>query len=158
MEKITPFLWFDGNAEEAAKFYVSVFPNSKITGIARNGKDMPGPQGAVLTVSFELNGQNYVALNGGPGFPFTQAVSFFITCANQEEIDYYWEKLTAGGKEIQCGWLVDKFGLSWQVVPDRIMQWLNGGDQGASDRVMQAVMKMVKLDFARLQQAYDGRG
>jgi len=158
MDKITPFLWFDGKAEEAANFYVSIFPNSKISGIARNGKNMPGPEGAVLTVSFVLNGQNYVALNVGPGFPFTQAISLFISCTRQEEIDYYWQRLTAGGKEVQCGWLVDKYGLSWQVVPDKIMQWLTGGDQAASDRVMQAVMKMVKLDYAKLQGAYHGQG
>jgi predicted 3-demethylubiquinone-9 3-methyltransferase (glyoxalase superfamily) len=152
MQKITPFLWFDNRAEEAAKFYISVFNNSKLMGTTYYGEDGPGPKGAVMTVAFELDGQEFVALNGGPQFKFTEAVSFVVNCETQEEIDYYWGKLTAdGGKEVQCGWLTDKYGLSWQVVPAKIREWAR--DPARFQRVMHAVMPMKKLDLATLQQA-----
>ena len=145
--RITPFLWFDSNAEEAADFYVSVFPNSRKLSELRNTGDAPGPKGGVLTVSFELDGLRFTALNGGPAYQFTPAISFVVRCDTQQEIDDYWSKLTAGGKEIQCGWLVDKFGLSWQIVPARLPELLK--DSAA----MQAMMKMKKLDIAELQRA-----
>jgi predicted 3-demethylubiquinone-9 3-methyltransferase (glyoxalase superfamily) len=157
MQKITPFLWFDNQAEEAANFYVSIFKNSKLKEISRyTGEEPFGEKGSVLTVTFELNGQEFVGLNGGPKFKFTEAVSFAINCETQEEIDYYWEKLTAdGGEEVQCGWLADKFGLSWQVVPAKIREWAN--DPAGFQRVMHAVMDMKKLDMATLQRAFDGK-
>lgn len=157
MQKITPFLWFDGQAEEAANFYVSVFKNSKVKEISRyTGEEPMGEKGSVLTVTFELNGQEFVGLNGGPKFKFTEAVSFAINCETQEEIDYYWGKLTAsGGEEVQCGWLTDKFGLSWQVVPAKIREWAS--DPAGFKRVMAAVMEMKKLDLAKLQRAFDGK-
>ena len=143
--RITPFLWFDSNAEEAADFYVSTFPNSRKLSELRNTGDAPGPKGGVLTVSFELDGLRFTALNGGPAYQFTPAVSFVVSCETQQEIDNYWSKLTAGGKEIQCGWLVDKFGLSWQIVPARLSELLK------DSRAMQAMMKMKKLDIAELE-------
>jgi predicted 3-demethylubiquinone-9 3-methyltransferase (glyoxalase superfamily) len=146
--RITPFLWFDGIAEEAADFYVSIFPNSRRIGELRNPGDAPGPKGGALTVSFELDGLRFTALNGGPAFKFSQAVSFVVNCDTQEEIDHYWSRLTAdGGSEIQCGWLTDKFGLSWQVVPRRI------GELVKHSKAMQAMMKMKKLDIAELERA-----
>lgn len=157
MQKITPFLWFDNQAEEAANFYVSIFPNSKVKGMTHyTGEEPSGRKGAVMTVSFELDGQEFVALNGGPRFKFTEAVSFVINCETQEEIDYYWEKLTAGGgEEVQCGWLADKYGLSWQVVPSKFFdEWVK--DAAGLQRVMQVLMQMTKLDIAALQKAYDG--
>ena len=144
---ITPFLWFDSNAEEAADFYVSVFPNSRKLSELRNTGDAPGPKGGVLTVSFELDGLSFTALNGGPAYQFTPAISFVVRCETQQEIDDYWSKLTAGGKEIQCGWLVDKFGLSWQIVPARLPELLK------HPKGMQAMMKMKKLDIAELERA-----
>jgi len=147
MKRITPFLWFDTQAEEAANFYVSVFKNSRILNVLRTGDAGPGPKGLVLTIHFELDGEEFVGLNGGPGFPFTQAVSFSVSCADQAEIDYYWTALSAGGKEVQCGWLVDKFGLSWQVVPANIGKLLE------KPKAMQAMMKMVKMDIAVLEAA-----
>jgi predicted 3-demethylubiquinone-9 3-methyltransferase (glyoxalase superfamily) len=153
--KITPFLWFDGRAEEAAKFYCSIFPNSKIVGGADNTEASPGETGSVLTVQFELDGLPFVALNGGPEYTFTPAVSFSIDCKDQAEVDYYWERLTAGGREVQCGWLEDRFGLSWQVVPSILPELLQDDDEAKADAVMQAMMKMVKLDVAALQAAYD---
>ena len=157
MQKITPFLWFDDQAEAAANFYVSVFQNSKVKDTARyTGEEPLGKKGAVMTVSFELNGQEFVALNGGPRFQFSEAVSFVINCETQEEIDYYWAKLTAdGGEEVQCGWLTDKYGLSWQVVPAKIAEW--AGDAAGFERVMRAVLPMKKLDLAALQAAFDGK-
>ena len=157
MQRITPFLWFDDQAEEAANFYVSVFKNSKIKEISRyTGEEPLGEKGSVMTVAFELDGEEFVALNGGPRFKFTEAVSFVVNCETQEEIDYYWEKLTAdGGEEVQCGWLTDKFGLSWQVVPTKISEWARGG--AGFQRVMKAVMPMKKLDLAALQAAFDGK-
>ena len=158
MQRITPFLWFDDQAEEAATFYVSVFKNSKVNGMTHyTGEEPVGQKGSVMTVSFELDGQQFVALNGGPRFKFTEAVSFVINCETQAEIDYYWEKLTAdGGEEVQCGWLADKYGLSWQVVPAKFFEeWVK--DAAGLQRVMQALMQMTKLDLATLQKAYDGK-
>jgi predicted 3-demethylubiquinone-9 3-methyltransferase (glyoxalase superfamily) len=155
-QRITPFLWYDGQAEEAANFYVSIFKNSTMGTITRYGDTGPGPKGSVMTVNFTLDGQEFVALNGGPQFPFTEAVSFMVNCASQEEVDYYWEKLSAGGKEVQCGWLQDKFGLSWQIVPTEFFKLISKGTQEEQDRVMAAMMKMVKMDLAKLKQAYNG--
>lgn len=158
MQKITPFLWFNGQAEEAAQFYVSVFRNAKITGMSRYGKTGPGAVGSVMTVTFELNGEEFIALNGGPDVPFTEAVSLVVNCDTQEEIDEYWTKLTAdGGREVQCGWLQDKFGFFWQVVPSQIREWLGSEDTTRTDRMMKEVVQMVKLDLARMQAAYEGR-
>lgn len=154
--KITPFLWFGDQAEEAANFYVSVFKNSKLKEISRyTGEEPIGTKGSVMTVAFELNGQEFLALNGGPRFQFSEAISFVINCETQDEIDYYWEKLTAGGEERQCGWLTDKFGLSWQVVPAQIDQWVK--DAAGFQRVMRAIMPMKKLDLGCLQSAFDER-
>lgn len=153
MSKITPFLWFNDTAEEAAHFYASVFSNSKILGMTRYGDAGPGPKGSVMTVNFELDGQPFAALNGGPQFPFTEAVSFVVNCDTQQDIDHYWDKLSAGGKEAQCGWLKDKYGLSWQVVPNALPHLLQQQDPKKSERVMQALLQMKKIDIARLQQA-----
>ena len=150
MQKITPFLWFDNQAEEAANFYVSIFPNSKIGSVTRYGEEGPGPKGTVMTVSFQLDGQDFTALNGGPAFNFTEAISFVVNCETQEEVDYFWGKLLQGGKESQCGWLKDKFGLSWQVTPAEIPELLTGPK---SNEVMQAVMQMKKLDLHALRRA-----
>jgi|ERR1044071_5591717 predicted 3-demethylubiquinone-9 3-methyltransferase (glyoxalase superfamily) len=157
MQRITPFLWFGDRAEEAANFYVSVFKNSKIKEKTHyTGEEPLGKKGSVMTVVFELDGQEFVALNGVMRFKFTEAVSFVINCETQEEIDYYWEKLTAdGGEEVQCGWLTDKYGLSWQVVPAKLTEWARSA--AGFQRVMQALMPMKKLDIAALQQAYDGK-
>jgi predicted 3-demethylubiquinone-9 3-methyltransferase (glyoxalase superfamily) len=150
-QKITPFLWFDNNAEEAMNFYISVFNNSKISTVTRYGDAGPGPKGSVLTAVFELEGQKFVALNGGPRFKFTEAISFVISCETQEEIDYFWDKLTSdGGQESMCGWLKDRFGLSWQVVPAEIGSLLTGEK---SNQVMQALMQMKKLDLSTLRKA-----
>ncbi|HKE61885.1 MAG TPA: VOC family protein [Nitrospira sp.] len=154
MQKITPFLWFDGKAEEAARFYASIFKNSKMRGVTHYGDTGPGPKGSVMTAVFELDGQEFVALNGGPQFPFTEAVSFVVNCETQDEIDYFWEKLSAGGQEIECGWLKDKFGLCWQIVPRALWKMLQDPDSKKTNRVMQAVLQMVKLDLKRLEQAY----
>ena len=153
MPKITPFLWFNDQAEEAMNFYVSIFKNSKAGTVTRYGDAGPGPKGSAMTASFQLDGVDFTALNGGPQFPFTEAVSFVVHCETQQEIDYYWDKLTAGGRPSQCGWLKDKFGLSWQVVPDVLPRLLKDPDPKKSQRVMQALMQMTKLDIARLQQA-----
>ncbi len=154
MQKITPFLWFDTQAEEAVNFYVSVFKNSKVGTIARYGDSGPGRKGSVMTIAFELDGQNFTALNGGPHFKFTGAISLVVNCANQEEVDYFWEKLTAeGGQEVQCGWLKDKYGLSWQVVPKILPELVQSGDPKKSERVMKALMQMKKLDVAKLKEA-----
>ena len=144
---ITPFLWFDNNAEEAVDFYVSVFPNSRRLDELRNTGDAPGPKGGILTLAFELNGQRFIALNGGPAHQFNEAVSFVVNCENQQEIDYYWSKLTDGGAEIACGWLKDKFGLRWQITPTRIGELLR------HPRAMQAMMRMTKFDIAELERA-----
>lgn len=154
-QKISPFLWFDGNAEEAANFYVSVFKNSEILEVSQYGDDGPGPAGQVLVVNFTLDGQDFKALNGGPMYKFTEAVSFMIDCADQSEVDYFWDKLSEGGEESQCGWLKDRFGLSWQVVPTQLGSLISGNDPVRANRAMQAMMKMSKLDLAVLQAAYD---
>ena len=157
MQKITPFLWFDGQAEQAANFYVSVFrKNSKILDVARYGEAGPGPKGSVMTVAFELEGQKFTALNGGPQYQFTPAVSFVVNCATQAEVDEYWKKLTEGGQEVACGWLTDKYGLSWQIVPTRLMELITDPDKKKAGRVMQAMLQMKKIDVAALERAARG--
>ena len=155
MQKITPFLWFDNQAEEAAKLYTSIFKNSKVTKVVRYGETGPGPKGSVMTVAFELDGQEFVALNGGPVFKFTEAISFVVNCTSQEEVDELWEKLTEGGEGGPMGWLKDKFGVSWQIVPTVLVELLNDPDPEKSKRVMEAMLKMKKLDIKTLQQAYE---
>ncbi|MEO8597585.1 MAG: VOC family protein [Candidatus Solibacter sp.] len=152
IQKITPFLWFDDRAEEAANFYASIFANSKIEGVTRYGEGGPRPAGTVMTVAFQLEGQQFVGLNGGPHFQFTEAISLVVNCRNQEEVDYYWEKLSAGGQEVQCGWLKDKYGLSWQVVPTIVSQAFQQVDTATATRVMQAILKMKKLIVADLEE------
>jgi predicted 3-demethylubiquinone-9 3-methyltransferase (glyoxalase superfamily) len=157
MPKITPFLWFDTQAEEAANFYCSIFPNSKIGKVTRYGKVGPGPAGSVLTIIFSLDGQEFTALNAGPMFKFTEAISFVVPCKDQKEIDHYWSKLAeGGGEESQCGWLKDKFGLSWQIVPAALGELMSDPDPQKSNRVMQALLKMKKLDIATLEGARSG--
>jgi len=156
MQKITPFLWFDNQAEEAMNFYVSIFKNSKTLSCTRYGDAGPGPKGTVIVASFELDGQEFMALNGGPRFKFTEAVSFVVSCETQAEIDEMWTRLSAGGEESQCGWLKDKFGLSWQVVPPILSKLMQDKDPQKSNRVMQAMLQMKKIDIATLQRAYDG--
>jgi len=155
MQKITPFLWFDNNAEEAVNLYLSIFKNSKITKVARYGDAGPGPRGSVMTIAFQLEGQDFIALNGGPMFKFTEAISLSVDCKTQQEVDELWEKLSAGGQPGQCGWLKDKFGLSWQIVPSALVEMLQDKDAEKSKRVMQAMMQMRKIDIARLRQAYE---
>jgi predicted 3-demethylubiquinone-9 3-methyltransferase (glyoxalase superfamily) len=156
MQKITPFLWFNDNAEEAANFYVSVFPKSRLVTTTRYTEAGPGPSGSVLTVEFELDGQRFVALNGGPRFKFTEAISFVVNCETQEELDNMWDKLLqGGGRPDQCGWLKDKFGLSWQVVPTILPKLLQDKDPEKSKRVMEAILKMVKIDIHALEDAYE---
>jgi predicted 3-demethylubiquinone-9 3-methyltransferase (glyoxalase superfamily) len=154
-QKINPCLWFNVNAEEVVNFYISVFKNSKIDILTRYGKNAPLPEGTVLTIAFQLDGQHFLALNGGPEFTFSEAISFIINCDNQEELDYFWSKLSEGGREVQCGWLKDQFGLSWQIVPTRLAELMKSGDTEKSGRVMQALMQMVKIDIAGLQAAFD---
>jgi predicted 3-demethylubiquinone-9 3-methyltransferase (glyoxalase superfamily) len=157
MRRITPCLWYDGNAEDAANFYISVFRNSKITEISRYGDAGPLPKGTVLTVAFELDGQPFTALNGGPQYKFTEAVSFQIYCETQDEIDHYWNSLLAsGGVESVCGWLKDRFGLSWQIVPSRMIELMQSPDPAKSRRVMEAMFKMRKIDLATLEAAANG--
>jgi len=161
MQKITPFLWFDDNAEEAVKFFTSIFKNSKIGKIVRYdkaGEKAAGrPAGSVMTIEFQLEGQEFVALNGGPHFKFTEAISFVVNCQTQEEVDYYWEKLSEEGKEVQCGWLKDKYGLSWQIVPTILGELLSDKNAAKSQRVMQAMLEMVKLDIEKLKEAAKGK-
>ncbi|HTE83269.1 MAG TPA: VOC family protein [Dehalococcoidia bacterium] len=154
MQKITPFLWFDGKAEEAMNFYTSIFKNSKILSVGRSGEAGPGPKGSVMSASFELEGQQFIALNGGPQFTFTPAISFFVNCETQPEIDDLWQKLSEGGETERCGWLKDKFGLSWQIVPSVLGGMLQDEDAKRSTAVMNAMLQMVKLDIATLQRAY----
>jgi len=160
-QKITPFLWFDNQAEEAVNFYVSIFKKSKITGLARyeeeSAKASGRPQGSVMTVAFELNGQEFVALNGGPLFKFTEAISFVVNCVTQEEVDHFWERLSAGGQQVQCGWLKDRFGVSWQVIPTVLVEMLQDKDPERSKRVMTAVLKMKKIEIDALRRAFAGR-
>jgi predicted 3-demethylubiquinone-9 3-methyltransferase (glyoxalase superfamily) len=158
MPRITPNLWFDDQSMEAAEFYTSIFPNSKVTEVSYYGKDQPGREGSVLTVNFLLDGQEFTAINGGPQFTFSEAISFLINCADQDEIDFYWDRLTAdGGEESQCGWLKDKFGLSWQVVPADWAQKMTDADPARVQRMMQAMFTMQKLDIAALEAAADGK-
>jgi predicted 3-demethylubiquinone-9 3-methyltransferase (glyoxalase superfamily) len=154
-QKITPFLWFDNKAEEAVNFYVSIFKNSKVLSVRRYGEAGPGPKGTVMTASFQLEGQEFVALNGGPHFKFTEAISLVVNCQSQAEIDYFWEKLSEGGQKSQCGWLKDKFGLSWQVVPTVLVELVQDKDREKSQRVMKAMLQMKKLDIEGLKQAYE---
>lgn len=154
-QKITPFLWFDDNAEDAMNFYVSVFPNSKVLGLMRCGDAGPGPKGSVLTANFVLDGQEFTALNGGPQFKFTEAFSLVVHCQTQEEVDRYWEKLSEGGEESMCGWLKDKYGLSWQITPDILLEYMQDKDADKANRVMQAMLQMRKIDIAKLKQAYE---
>jgi len=155
MQKITPFLWFDNNAEEAMNFYVKLFKRSKILKVARYGDAGPGPKGSVMTASFLLNGQEFVALNGGPRFKFTEAVSFVISCKTQKEVDYFWKHLSKGGEESMCGWVKDKFGLWWQVVPEGMEKLFRSKDPEKSKRAMQAMLQMKKLDIAVMKKAYN---
>lgn len=155
-QKIRPFLWFNGQAEEAANFYTSIFKNSKLGHVSRYGDDGPGPAGQVMMVTFELDGVQFMALNGGPEFTFTPAVSFLVNCTSQDEVDHYWNKLSEGGETNQCGWLSDKFGVSWQIVPERLGELMTDDDEEKSGRVMQAMLKMEKLDIAELERAYAG--
>ena len=156
MQKITPFLWFDNQAEEAANFYVSIFKNSKILGVSHFGEAGPGPAGTVLTVTFQLDGHEFTALNGGPHFTFTEAISLFVNCETQQEVDELWAKLTAGGEESMCGWLKDKYGLSWQIVPGVLLELMQDKDPLKAKRVTEAMLQMRKIDIAKLQQAYEG--
>jgi predicted 3-demethylubiquinone-9 3-methyltransferase (glyoxalase superfamily) len=155
MEKISYCLWFDGKAEEAAKFYVSAFRNSRIVTTARYPEGSPGTAGSVMTVEFILNGEPFLALNGGPQYEFTPAISFVATCDTQEEIDDLWQKLSQGGREVQCGWLTDKFGLSWQVVPAALGEMMSSTDRAAAQRAFSAMLGMKKLDIAALRRAYE---
>jgi predicted 3-demethylubiquinone-9 3-methyltransferase (glyoxalase superfamily) len=156
MQKIVPNLWFDTEAEEAAKFYTSIFKNSKITNVSYYGDAGPRPAGTVLTVNFELEGQEFIALNGGPDFKFTEAISFLVNCESQEEVDELWEKLLDGGSEQQCGWLKDKYGLSWQIIPTALGEMMTDEDPERANRVMAALLQMVKIDIAALKRAYEG--
>ena len=156
MQKITPFLWFDHEAEEAMHFYASIFKNSKINKVVRYGDAGPGPKGTVMTADFEIEGQTFTALNGGPLFKFNESVSFVVNCETQAEVNELWEKLSAGGKTSQCGWLKDKFGLSWQIVPTVLPELLSDPDPVKSQRVMRAMLQMTKLDIAKLRAAYAG--
>jgi predicted 3-demethylubiquinone-9 3-methyltransferase (glyoxalase superfamily) len=153
MQKITPFLWFDGNAEEAANHYISIFKNSKMGKISRYGDAGPGPKGSAMSVTFQIEGQEFFALNGGPQFKFTPAISFFVNCETQKEVDELWEKLSAGGRTDRCGWLQDKFGVSWQIIPTILGQLLGDKDPQRAKRAMQAMLQMTKIDIEKLQQA-----
>jgi predicted 3-demethylubiquinone-9 3-methyltransferase (glyoxalase superfamily) len=153
MQKITPFLWFNDNAEEAAKFYTSIFKHSKLGNIARYGETGPGPKGSVMSVTFQIEGQDFIALNGGPQFKFTPAISFFVDCQSQDEVDNLWEKLAAGGRKDHCGWLQDKFGVSWQIIPTVLGELLHSKDPETAQRVMKAMLKMDKIDIETLKRA-----
>ena len=156
MQKITPFLWFNGQAEEAMQFYTSVFPESRVVDVMRYGDAGPGPKGSVMSCTFELEGQAFIALNGGPMFQFTEAISMFVRCETQAEVDELWEKLSEGGQKSQCGWLKDRFGLSWQIVPTELEKLLSSEDPEKRGRVMKALLQMTKLDIAALKQAAEG--
>ena len=157
MQKITPFLWFDDKAEEAANFYTSIFKNAKILDMMRHGEAGPGPKGSVMSATFEIDGQEFIALNGRPVFTFSPAISFFVKCQTQEEVDHYWQKLSEGGERQRCGWLKDKYGVSWQIVPTILGQLLQDKDAGKSTRVMNAMMKMDKLDIAGLKRTAESQ-
>lgn len=154
MQKITPFLWFNNNAEEAVMLYTSIFKNSKVHHIGRYGKGGPGPEGMLMSATFELEGQQFIALNGGPGFPFTPAISLFVDCKTQEEVDELWDRLSEGGTKEKCGWLKDKFGMSWQIIPSLLGQLMQDPDPEKSRRVMEAMLKMTKIDTKALLEAY----
>jgi len=156
VQKITPFLWFDGQAEEAMNFYVSVFKNSKVGRVSRYGEAGPGPKGTVMSATFQLDGQDFFALNGGPQFVFTPAISFFVNCETQQEVDELWHKLSEGGKKERCGWLKDRYGLSWQIIPSILGKLLQDPDAEKAKRVMQAMLQMDKIDIERLKQAHRG--
>jgi len=156
-QKITPFLWFNNNAQEAAAFYTSIFPNSSITSTSYYGDNAPLPKGSVMVVSFKLEGLNFTAMNGGPGHDFTDAISMVVHCRNQEEVDHFWSKLTEGGKEVACGWLKDKYGLSWQITPDRLIELISDPDKEKANRVFQAMMKMIKIDIPALEKAAENK-
>jgi predicted 3-demethylubiquinone-9 3-methyltransferase (glyoxalase superfamily) len=156
MQKITPFLWFDGKAEEAMHFYTSIFKNSKVGNVSRYGEVGPGPKGSVMVAAFELDGLHFTALNGGPQFKFTEAISLYVNCDSQEEVDHYWNKLSEGGQVQQCGWLKDKFGVSWQIIPSALPKLMGDPDRAKANRVMQAMLQMKKIDIAKLQQAAAG--
>jgi predicted 3-demethylubiquinone-9 3-methyltransferase (glyoxalase superfamily) len=156
MPRITPFLWFDAQAEEAAQFYTSLFPNSTVRRVSRYGETGPGTPGSVMTVDFELDGQPFTALNGGPQYRFTEAVSFFVSCETQEEVDRYWSSLSEGGEEGPCGWLKDRYGLSWQIVPTTLMRLLGDPDRDKAERAMAAMLEMRKLDIAELERSAEG--
>ncbi len=155
MQKIVTFLWFDNQAEEAVNLYTSIFKNSKINSVARYGEAGPGEKGSVMTMNFTLEGRDFIALNGGPTFKFTEAISLFVNCETQEEVDALWNTLTEGGQESQCGWLKDKYGLSWQIIPTTLMQLMSDPDREKAGRVMQAMLQMKKIDIAKLKQAYE---
>lgn len=155
MQKIVPFLWFDNQAEEAVNLYTSIFKDSRVLSISRCGDSGPGPKGSVMVVKFQLQGEEFMALNGGPVYHFTEAISFMVNCETQEEVDHLWEKLSAGGKEIQCGWLKDKYGLAWQIIPTALPKMLNDKDPQKSERVMKAMLQMVKIDIKKLEEAYN---
>jgi predicted 3-demethylubiquinone-9 3-methyltransferase (glyoxalase superfamily) len=157
MQKITPFLWFDGQAEDAMHHYVSIFRNSKVLGVTRYGDAGPGPKGSVMIAAFELEGQRFTALNGGPQFKFTEAVSFVVNCETQEEVDDFWDKLGEGGQTQQCGWLKDKFGLSWQIIPTALPELMSDPDPEKVRRVTEAMLQMTKIDITKLRQAYEGQ-
>lgn len=157
MQKITTFLWFDNQAEEAMNFYTSIFKNSKIGEVRRYPAGGPMPEGTVITASFELEGKEFIGLNAGPVYKFNPAISFSIDCKDQEEVDYYWEKFSEGGTPVQCGWITDKFGLSWQVTPSILSKRMGDPDREKAARVMQAMMKMVKIDVAGIEAAYEGK-
>ncbi len=155
MKKITPFLWFDSQAEEAMNFYISIFKNSKVVNVTRNPEEAPGPKGQVTIATFELDGQEFMALNGGPEFNFTEAISFYVDCKSQQEVDKLWNKLSAGGEKGRCGWLKDKYGLSWQIVPSVLGELMGDKDPQKARRVMEAMLQMDKIDIAALKLAYE---
>lgn len=155
MQKITPFLWFGGQAAEAATFYTSLFKDSHIENVSYYGENNPGEKGSVMSVTFTLNGQEFIALNGGPEFKFTPAISFFVTCENQMEVDRLWDEFLEGGQAQQCGWLTDRFGVTWQIIPKQLSDYLNGEDKEGAARAMQAMLKMVKIDIDGIKQAYE---
>lgn len=156
MQKITPFLWFNNNAEEAMNFYISLFKNSKIANVVRYGDNGPGPKGSVMTATFELDGQQFMVINGGPHFTFSPAISLFVNCETQQEVDELWEKLSEGGEKQRCGWLKDKYDMSWQIIPAALGELMNDKDAEKSQRVMQAMLQMDKIDIAALKKAYEG--
>ena len=156
MNKITPFLWFNNQAEEAMNFYISIFKNSKVVNVSRYGKGGPNPEGMLFTATFQLDGQEFTALNGGPQFPFTEAISLFVNCKDQQEVDELWEKLSEGGEKGQCGWLKERYGLSWQIVPTVLLELMEDKDKEKANRVREAMLQMHKIDIKTLMQAYEG--